>query len=358
MASRKVPSRKKKKRKIILFIIEMAVLAVVLVFLYWYLKVSKINVEEVGEVQVNELDEVTKETLSGYTDIAIFGLDNRSNGELDSGRSDMIMIASINNDSDDIKLVSVYRDTYLNMTDDTYSKVTHAYSYGGAKQAMEVLNQNLDMDIQSFVSVDFDAVAKVIDAIGGVEIDISEEELPLINGYIQETAEVTGIDTPFLTDVGPQQLTGVQAVSYARIRYTAGGDFQRAARQREVISKVLQKVKGSDLGTISNVMDELFPSIYTNIPLSSMLSLAKEAMSYELSNTEGFPYSLTTKDMGSAGDCVIPADLATNVIQLHSQLYGAESYTPSETVQRISSDIETKTGVGAQDGYEATYTQE
>lgn len=350
---RKKSAKKRRKIKIIIFIVEILVLLVVLAVLYVSLKLEKINSGleiDKGELDFNvKLPEV-EETLSKYTTIALFGLDNRSNGNFQSGNSDVIMLASINNETKEVKLASVYRDTYLYMTgDDGYRKANAAYNRGGPKQAINMLNTNLDLNIEDYVAVDFNAVARAVDILGGVEIELTNQEASLINGYIDEVAELTGKEANHLWKGGTYNLDGVQATAYARIRYTAGSDFKRTERQRLVIQKMVEKALASDLGTINNLIDEIFPYISTSFTNLEILDLAKDAFSYSLGENTGFPFDLAGKDIKNAGDCVVAVDLASNVEQLHQFLYENEEYTVSDKVQEISDYIVDVTGLSKDD---------
>ncbi len=346
---RRGSSKKRRKVKVIIFIIEILVLLIVLAALWVSLKMSKINSGaklERDEIEINLMQPDVKEKLDKYTTIAMFGLDNRSNGNLSQGNSDVIIVASINKDTKEVKMLSVYRDTYLNMTDnDGYNKANAAYAYGGPQQAVNMLNVNLDLDITDYVTVDFNAVANAIDLLGGVEIEISNEEAEYMNGYIEEVARVTGKPANYLWGGGVYNLDGVQATSYARVRYTAGDDFKRTERQREVIEKMVNKALKSDLKTINAVIDEIFPLIQTSFSSADLLLLAKDTFSYNLGENGGFPFDKDPgMNMPEATYCVIPLDLASNVEKLHTFLFENEEYTVSDEVQRISDYIVNATG--------------
>ncbi|MCI8991509.1 MAG: LCP family protein [Eubacterium sp.] len=345
---KRLTKAQKRRKKIKVFILEVVILIIVLIALFLFMKISKINRQDIGEVDTNELDQETLDRLNGYTDIALFGLDNRTNGDTNKGRSDVIIIASINNDTDEVKMVSVYRDTYLNQTNDSYNKANAAYGSGGAETAIEMLNKNLDLNIQDYATVDFRAVANCVDAVGGVEIELSDKEANDMTGYIEEVAEMTGKQANYLSAGGVYTLDGVQAVAYSRLRTTAGSDYKRTERQREVIGKIVEKAKGSDLGTLNKLADELLPDISTNLSYKSMLSLVTQVFAYEMGESTGFPFDKTTRDL-SCGDTVIPADLETNVVKLHQFLYGVETYMPSATVTEYSDEIKNLTGVTASD---------
>ncbi len=348
---------KKKKHRIIIFTIEILLLLVVLACLFVWSKYQKLDHQPdmIGtEDIINEdLDESVQEVLKGYTNIALFGLDNRSNGSFDAGNSDVIMIASINNDTKEVRLVSVFRDTFLNVSSDgsyNFRKANYAYNKGGAEEAIRMLNRNLDLDIQDYVVVDFQAVTEAIDLLGGVEVEIDAAEAKWMDFYINETARVTGREAHSITQPGTYTLDGVQATSFCRIRYTAGDDFKRAQRQREVISKMVAKAKAADLLTINKIIDSVLDDISTNFTAGEMISMAAQLMSYELADTTGFPFRLTTADLGGKkGSVVIPCDLVTNATDLHKYLFNDYNYTPSNTVTSYSQAIVQETGKGADD---------
>ena len=283
--------------------------------------------------------------LSGYTNIALFGLDTRTPGQLGKGnRSDTIIIASINNDTQEVRLVSVYRDTYLDLANGKFNKCNGAYSSGGPEQAMAMLNKNLDLDIQYYISVDFAALTETIDLLGGIYIDVDETEISHLNNYTVETSVVTGVETQKLTQTGLQLLDGVQATSYCRIRYTDGDDFKRTERQREVIGEIVNTAKKADITEINEIINAVFSKIATNYTNEEIIQMAPEMIGYNIVDTQGFPFDRVPASVKGKGSCVVPVNLAENVKQLHEYLFGNYSYTPSEEVQAISNQITSDTG--------------
>ena len=247
----------------ITFAIEALILIVLLVVLYVLNRTERFSKvvydDKVVEESVNELAEETIETMEEYTNIALFGLDTRQAGSLGKGnRSDTIMVASVNNKTKDVKIVSVYRDSYLNLANDKYRKCNEAYSVGGPEQAVAMLNMNMDLKIDHYMSVDFLAVSEVVDLLGGVEIDVDEYEIEHLNNYTVETSKVTGKKTNKLTSTGVQKLDGVQATSYCRIRYTAGDDFKRTERQREVLEAIARKAKTMSPSQLDSIVKAAF----------------------------------------------------------------------------------------------------
>ena len=343
-------AKKRKKAKMITFAIEAVILIVLLVVLYVLNRtelLSKVTYDdEVVQDSVNELTEETLEVMEEYTNIALFGLDTRQAGSLGKGnRSDTIMVASINNDTKDVKIVSIYRDSYLNLANDKYRKCNEAYSVGGPEQAVAMLNMNLDLKIDHYMSVDFLAVSEVVDLLGGIEIDVDEYEIEHLNNYTVETSKVTGKKTQKLTKTGLQTLDGVQATSYCRIRYTAGDDFKRTERQREVLETIAKKAKTMSVSQLDEIVKKVFPMCATNMTVDQLLAIAADGLSYNIVGTSGFPFDVVTDSVGSAGSCVVPVDMEKNVTKLHNYLFEATDYQPSETVVKISDKIKNDTGV-------------
>ncbi len=338
----------RKKKRMMIFGIEIAVI-LILVLGFWVVsKLDKLQKPKVDpeKVEVNDtIQESTLESMKGYTTVALFGLDTRQAGQLGSGnRSDTVIIASINNDTKEVKLVSVYRDTYLDLTNGKFNKCNGAYSAGGPQQAMSMLNKNLDLDIQYYISVDFAAMTKAIDLLGGIDIDVDDTEIEHLNNYIVETSEVTGVKTTPLTKTGLQTLDGVQATSYCRIRYTAGDDFKRTERQREVIMQIVSKAKTMDISQVNDIIDAVFPLAATNYTNDELLAMAPQLLTYDIVDTTGFPFDKAAATVKGKGSCVIPVNLEENVKQLHEYLFGTTDYQPSDEVKAISSQITTETG--------------
>lgn len=340
--------RKKKSKKLLLFVFEVLLLAILLLVAYFVSMMNRIKYENLDESEAginSDLDENTILSLEGYTNIALFGLDNRSSNNYDTGNSDVIMIASINNETKDIKLVSVYRDTYLSIGNGSYHKSNAAYAHGGAKQAVQMLNSNLDLDIKEYVCVDWAAMVKVIDDLGGLDLEITEGEMNQINKYKHDIDKVTGKSTPSVTQYGLVHLDGTQATTYARIRKLAGDDFKRASRQRIVLQAIMEKAKKADFATLTNICNSVIDDISTSLSITQILALAKNVGSYSIKSTTGFPFELTTENLSGSGDTVIPADLATNVKELHKYMFDDDTYVLSSTVQTISDAIVYKTGI-------------
>lgn len=310
-------------------------------------KLGQLDTQEIPkeDIVINEGVEQLASLGEGYLNVALFGVDSRE-GDLEKNtRTDCIIVASLNKETKEIKMASVYRDTLLDLSEGTLQKCNAAYSFGGPKQAINMLNMNLDLDIQNYVTVDFGVVAEVVDLLGGLDIEIKEEEVEPLNKFVYETGQVAGKEAHFVGGSGIQHLDGVQATTYARIRSTAGGDFTRTERQRLVIEKIVEKMMKSDLATINKIIDEVFPTISTNFTMTEILSYAKYFNQYKFGENTGFPIDKATDTISGLGSIVIPVSLEDNVKKLHEFLFGTEEgYTPSDKVQSISNKIVARVG--------------
>lgn len=306
------------------------------------------------ELNVSVEGKKHRERGTGYLNVALFGVDSRDN-ELEEGtRSDTIMVASLNRETLEVKIASVYRDTLLEQRGGSLDKANAAYSYGGPEDAVAMLNKNLDLDIERYVTVNFNSLIDVVDAVGGIEINIEEEEIPYVCGYVMELMKVTGKVSAGVTEPGPQLLNGMQATAYARIRHTTGDDYRRTERQRDVLAKIVEKLQGLSVTQLNEIIDRVFPEVSTNFTLAEILDYAIDAFEYRLGETVGFPFDKTTDKLANIGDSVIPVTLETNVEQLHEFLFGTEEdYTPSRTVVSIDNKITEKVGDKTADPSEA-----
>ena len=355
--------KKKRKGARALFIVEIIVLLVLVGGIFLFAKITDsfknfyhYEPEKREETALPEQEEerfveinpgvLEDEKLSGYRNIAFVGLDTRD-GNLEYALSDTMLIASINNDTQSVRLLSIYRDTYLDVGDGRFTKANAAYSSNSAEGLMSMMNRNLDLSISDYVVVDFNAVAEMVDDLGGISITMTAEEVGHMNNYCVETSEVIGRDyEPIQPEVdGTYQLNGVQAVAYARIRYTAGNDFKRAQRQRLVIGKIIEKAKVKGISALPKIADDVFPLIKTNLSKQEIVKMGSQIFGYELEKTGGFPFVFTLDNV-DGGDVIIPVTLRDNVQDLHAWLFDEMGYEPSSRVQSISDEITARTGYG------------
>ena len=316
-------------------------------------KMTKIEITKLDTDKLN-IAKAEEETETGYLNVALFGLDSRENDLGRGNRSDTMMIASLNKETKEVRLVSIYRDTLLQLDDGSYNKANSAYSFGGPEGAISLINRNLDMNIEKYVSVNFNALVDVIDALGGVDITMAAPEVVHMNNYCVETSKVTGKSyTKIEPEVdGTYHLNGVQAVSYSRIRYTAGGDFQRASRQRLVLSLIAEKAQSMSLSTINKIIDSVFPQVSTNFTLAEMVRYAKDFKKYTMGESMGFPENNTFGTLDGPGSVVLADTLCSNVLDVHGFLFGSDGYKVSSDIEKIEDEIAFKmTGSSGNDSW-------
>lgn len=348
--------KRRRRRRRIVFALEIVILLLLVLGLVVFAKMDKMDFAELDFANIGINDGIlNNQTMHGYTTIACVGLDKDSNGgSLARGNSDTMIVASINNDTKKVRLVSVYRDTYLRVGEDEegngkYGKANSAYQMGGAEQLLSMLNTNLDLNVQDFVTVDFSAVATVAELLGGIDMELKAEEVVHLNNYCVETSEVTGMSYDKLEEVdGIHHLNGVQTVAYARIRKTSGNDFRRAARQRAVIYALVGKAKNADFATLNSIVDEVFPMIRTSLSKADIIKMGMAMLTYDIEEQTGFPfdhlYGENVKHALDGCDAVVPVTLESNVVKLHKFLYDVDNYQPSEAVKSYSQRIIDKGG--------------
>lgn len=313
----------------------------------------------------------------GYTNIVLFGIDSgtettdlRTN-TFESANSDVMIIVSINNETSEIKMASIYRDTLLQMplldgdTEIEYRKANFAYRVGGPKNSIDMLNMNFDLDITDYAVVNFNGIATIIDSLGGIDVNITPDEATWINNYLTETRLVTGMDSPNITTSGLVHLDGLQATAYCRIRYTTfydeqgnayHDDFGRTARQRFVLNQLLIKAKSAGATQLVDIANTVLENttasgekiFETSLPWEEVLDLIPVAVEANLTESSGFPSKDFYGSKGRGEDyfgSLIPKDLEHTAIELHKFLYGDDKYKPTATLKSISEAISNETGI-------------
>lgn len=344
------PASKKSRRRRIKYVILALELVVMLILMAGVYVVSKwdtigyVNLKKEDVVVNTDMNEsYVNEISKGYTNIALLGVDG------DGYNCDVIMICSINEDTGEIRLASVYRDTIMQMENGNFKKVNQAINQGdyGTSQ-INTLNLNLDLNLDEYVVVNWTAVALAINLLGGVDVDVTEAMMREINGYITNTVSKLqgGLGSYQLAGPGFQHLDGVQAVAYCRLRHQ-DSDLGRTQRQREILGQLLEKAKQADIGTLNNLVNTVFPYITTTMDLNEVLGMAGNIGKYYMGPTTGFPfYSQSIQSWRTPGDWPLFAlNLENNVIQLHEFLYGTKNYQPSSSVSRISQILEGECGL-------------
>lgn len=373
--NKKSAKYRRRRRRRILFGIEIFILVILGIGLFAYMWLNnimdKIKPQELdtNKIVVNSEVEQNIESMSGSQIIAVAGLDSRGaavdaeddeDGLKNSQNSDTIILMCIDHDNKEIRMVSVMRDTWVNINkpgeDYNFEKANSAYNVGGPEGMISMLNTNLDLAIEDYVSVDWKVLADVIDLLGGLDIEMRNAECVWANDYNKEVSAAQGVEyepIEYNEDEDNEyrevhHLTGAQAVSYARIRYGGGDDALRTARQRLVINLMMESVKKSP-EKIPAIIDTAADNITTSLDTNEIIQLAYNAVTYSMGTSYAYPFELCygehVKDaLGT--DVVIPVTLANNVTELHEYLFPGVAYTPSSVIEDYNYYIVKKSGYG------------
>ena len=329
---------KKRLRSPIRFLFLLILLIAVLIGIVVFMLHSKL-----GKVQTKVLDQSQLVTVNNdnnmkdYTNYAFFGIDSQTGSMSDRGnRSDSIIVVSINNSTKEVKLLSIYRDTFLSING-KYNKINAAYSWGGPELAISTINRNLDLNIEKYATVNFKILANIVDAVGGIEVNVDKSIIKNLNSYIKDMNRINGGNSSTIKSAGTYTLDGNQAVAYSRIRYTAGGDLARAGRQREVLEKIFEKGKKNPLKMMA-VMDEVLPQVKTNMSQDELFKMVLSVFKYNIKDQQGFPWN--QKEMRYYGSYYgFPTTLKENAIRAHEYLFGTKDYQVSDELSRINQKI-------------------
>ncbi|EEH96862.2 MULTISPECIES: LCP family protein [Clostridium] len=232
----------------------------------------KLNKDNLGIVE-DEFKEY--ENVNKIKNIALFGID-ATDGE--TGRSDSIMIATLDPVHNKLKITSVMRDSYVYIDGHGQDKINHAYAFGGPELAIKTLNENFGLNIEDFVSVNFSSLPTIINILGGIDIEITQEELEYINSYIDDINAKDGTYSPHISYAGVQHLDGTQALAYSRIRYTSGGDYERTQRHRTVLNALFNKLTSTSVTSYNSLLNEVLPYVQTNLNAGDILSLGTKVL--------------------------------------------------------------------------------
>lgn len=284
---------KKKKNKVLLAVLIVFIICVLAILgVAWY-KLSQINTEKIdtSDLEVNNdlyddvSDKVSQNEFNKIVNIALFGSDSRDVNDSSAGRSDCIMIASINPVKKTLKLISIPRDSYVYVPyqqgywNGGYTKINHAYAYGGEQLTIKTINSNFGLDITEYVTIDFSGLINVINSVGGIDMDITKEEMEIINHYLVESYKITGKTYVPMTTYGHVTLNGEQALAHSRNRYV-GSDFDRASRQRDVLMALMNKLGSMNSSTIMSLVSDSFLSqVKTNVNVTSYIGLLTDVLS-------------------------------------------------------------------------------
>jgi LCP family protein required for cell wall assembly len=343
------------KKKIILVILFLIVSLIGTGLVYGFNTISQIN-QMVAEPKMDEADLKVNNDLDIDTiNIAVFGVDGRS--DIEGDRTDTIMIVSMDFRNGNIKVTSVMRDLLVQIpeTKDTYEsldKINAAYAYGGPELAVKTLNENFDLNIKDYVIVNFDAMVDTVDALGGVEVNVQNEDvLEWTNKYIDDVNDKVGKSDPYLETTGVQTITGVQALAYARNRFS-DDDFYRTERQREVVGQIADKAFNIDMATGISLLGKVYPYIKTTLSISELTTYAKAFL--ESPDKQFMEFRLptdayATTAMINSVSYVVPNNLVNNVIALHAFIYGPAQTTTTTDTTTASGSSSTATNSSSAD---------
>ncbi len=319
----------------------------------YIVNLKKLNGKGIDINQINKEDllvnDGVEEHVRGYKTIVLYGVDSREGNTGKGSNSDSIILVSINEETKEVRLVSIYRDTLLDIQGDGAGthKINYAYQLGGALESVNTLNKNLDLYITDYITVDFGALSDIIDALGGIEIDIADNEIDNLNKNLAEQIRISGVFSEGIYEKGKHTLNGQQAVAYTRIRSTDSGDIARTERQRKVLLQIADKIMNLDISSIGALVDISFDCISTSITKETALSLAEDISQYKIVAETGFPFAYNGINLNNKGNVLVAADLESNVAALHEFLYAGADYKMSDDVLKISSEIKSETGIAA-----------
>lgn len=347
--------KKQKKKKesmtkwIVALLLELIALVVVITaIIQLKLKIAwgNINFRELSGEDLM-ISEKANPDMANYTNIAFFGIDARDDSLGSGSNSDSMMIISINNSTKEVKVVSLYRDTLLRIPGQSINaKANSAFNYGGPVLGIQMINQNLDLNVSEYLTVNWEAMTRAVDILGGVTVNVNAEELEKMNEYIAEQISSNGLVSNGVSETGDVTLNGVQATAYARVRSTDQGDITRTMRQREVLEAMVGKLKKADMGTIDKLIEGTFPYMETSLSEDDFITLVKAVKDYKFVSAVGFPFEFEYCQDESRGSSLAPKNLIQNVVALHNYLFGTVAYEPTDTVKENDSKITKETGVG------------
>lgn len=234
--------------------------------------------EDKDKIHENSIISNESQQSEKIRNIVLFGIDATDGNH---GRSDAIVIVTIDKNNNKLKLTSIMRDSYVNIPGRKMDKINHAYAFGGPELALKTLNKNFELNLKDFISVNFSSLPKIIDSIGGIDLDIDSEELKAINQHIRHNNEINGTNSSYINKTGVQSLDGTQAMAYCRIRYTLGGDYERTGRHREVLTKIFDKISSMPVVRYPFLLNELLPMVTTNLDTEEILALGSNLVSID-----------------------------------------------------------------------------
>lgn len=331
----------KKKVLVVLLVIAVVIMALVLMLTGILGKIGKIDINK-DNIGINQ--QVAKD-LNKYRNIVLLGVDARDMDDYENCRTDAMIMVSIDKKNNEIRQISVYRDTYVYVSEEYgYDKITNVHAYAGTEGTLHALNENLDLNIEEVVVVNWKAVANAIDALGGIEIEVLDSEISELNKYMNETARSIGGTATKVEKAGKQTLDGVQAVTYSRIRKDAAtGDYRRNERMKIVVSATVEKALKNPW-KIPKAANVALPQVRSNMGTGDIMGVMMAFLTKDMTDSVGWPFDTSGWIAYNGAWCGVPVTLNSNVTELHEKYFGQADYTPTERVQEISAEISARTG--------------
>lgn len=313
-----------KNKKIFFSILAVILLILGLFSAYTYYLSSKVERVKVDRDEVTNTGKEAPKESDDVITIALFGSDFSELYDVSS--ADATMILAIDTKNNKIKLCSLMRDIYLDLPDGTKMNLNYTILDGGPSSILKAINYNFNLKIDKFVQVDLKRLPKIIDALGGVEIEITEDELQYINGFIDNIDNKNGTKTEHLYSAGTQLLNGTQASAYCRIRSTAGRDFRRTERQRDVLNALFIKFKDINLAEVPKMINNILPLVTTNLTNNEIISISSKALGMGLGNIEQgrFPSDQNIISAGFTDMYHTNIDIEGTTKELHQFLFSIE----------------------------------
>lgn len=349
--SQDISEKKRRNRTILIICIIIAALVLVGIIVFGILRDSEEPEAPAAAQPTKEIvvygdeyygiDPEVDKALQDYRNVVLFGIDTKTIERQEGHRSDGIIILSFNKKTDDVKIFSIYRDTYLKIDDQNYDKINHAYAFGGMDQSIKALNRNLDLNIREGMALTWESIANLVDNIGGVEINILDSEISTLNSSLSDADKIAS--------TGRQKLNGTQAVAYSRMRYdSARGDFRRNERMQDVLIAALNKAQTKGTAELISIMDETLDDVVTNMSTNTMTETLMEIADYTITDNVCWPYE-TKGWMKNSIYYGVPVSLKSNVVKLHKEFFDQVAYDPTENLKKISRHIGEESGYYSSD---------
>ena len=319
-------SKTKKVLLIIFLIISLLITGAICTINYFTSQIDRVEIDR------NVVTETGKEPAKedeNIISIALFGTDFTENEKYGNlyGASDATMILGIDTKNNKLKLFSLMRDLYLDLPDGSGNKqnLNYTMAYGGPELILKTINYNFNLKVDKFIHVSLRTLPTIIDKLGGIQLNITSDELNYINRYIKNIDKQNGTSTPSLTSSGLQTLNGTQAAAYCRIRYTEGRDFKRTERQRAVLNALFEKFKNTSITDLTSIMKDILPLVSTNLTNSEIISIATKVLSMGVPTIEQSRFPLDGKsEMISTDMLHLTTDIDETTKDIHNFLYSLD----------------------------------